>query len=435
MKKMFWIISLSVSLMITGCARTDKATVGEMGQSASQSPVLETAAPSPSPAPANKVFTDEQKNGEDGMFQLGMTLDEVRKQLAAEGLDDSNEIENAGDPADWNQGHRTVMTERADFTFDENERLYSIDVIDNSPTAAGLQIGDAEADVTRLYGEGFHVYELPEHGERVLEYTMKDHYFTVFLREQKVGGWRVSSYKWGTNSPVTESYDQVKPAGDEEGTALKEKLYEELQANMQKVEQNSDDSMAAVLASDRIRGLQSILSIVLSDAEVEEMLDQQEQVQPLLNDSVIYTGYSTQGVHLMAILSPITPGNEKFKAAMNKLRGKEDEYAFLSTITDASDERSLEVGLDLYAEDLTGSRQEIKLSSITVSDSSNGAEQVVPFTGKDLEPLLTQYSRKQSSDLVVPSGAWHAFGFMGTLINDPVITIVLDGEPVILQRQ
>lgn len=369
------------------------------------------------------------------MFQLGMTLDEVRKQLEAEGMDDSNEIENAGDPADWNQGHRTVMTDQADFTFDEHERLYRIDVTDESPTTAGLKAGDAEAEVLRLYGEEFHTYEGADDGSRVLEYVMKDHYFTVWLQEQKVGGWGVSSYKWQTNSPVTESYDQVKPAGDHEGTALKEKLYGELQANMQKVEQNSDDLMAAVLASDRIRGLQSILSIVLSDAEVEEMLDQQEQVQPLLNDSVIYTGYSTQGVHLMAILSPTTPGNEKFKAAMNQLRGKEDEYAFLSAITDASDERSLEVGLDLYAEDLAGSRQEIKLSSITVSDSSNGAEQVVPFTGKDLEPLLTQYSRKQSSDLVLASGAWHAFGFMGTLINDPVIKIELDGEPVILQRQ
>ncbi|ETT30090.1 hypothetical protein MKZ07_01425 [Paenibacillus sp. FSL P4-0338] len=435
MKKWFWMIGLYTALMITGCARTDKATLGETGQSATQSPVLETAAPSPSAVPAHRVITDEQKNGEDGMFQLGMTLEEVRKQLEAEGIDDSNEIENAGDPADWNQGHRTVMTDRADFTFDENERLYIIDVTDDSPTAAGLKMGDAEADVVRLYGEDSHAYELPDDGGRVLEYVMNDHYFTVLLQQQKVGGWGVSSYKWETNSPVTESYDQVKPAGDDEGTALKEKLYEELQANMQKVAQNSDDLMAAVLASDRIRGLQSIMSIVLSDAEVEEMLDQKEQVQPLLGDSVIYTGYSTQGVHLMAILSPTTPGNEKYKAAMNKLRGKEDEYAFLSAIAEASDERSLEVGLDLYAEDLTDSRKEIRLSSIAVSDSSDGTKQVTPFTGKELEPLLTQYGRKHSADLVLASGDWHAFGFMGTLINDPVITIELDGEPVILQRQ
>lgn len=435
MKKMFWIISLSTALMITGCARTDKAPPNDTGQAATQKPAMETPAPSPSAVPAKKVFADEQKNGEDGMFQLGMTLEEVRRQLEAEGIDDSNEIENAGDPADWNQGHRTIITDRADFTFDEHERLYRIDVTDESPTAAGLQTGDSEADALRLYGEDFHAYELPEHGERVLEYTMQDHYFTVLLQQQKVAGWGVSTFKQGTNSPVTESYDQVKPDGDEEDIALKEKLYGELQANMQKVEHNSDDLMAAVLASDRIRGLQSILSIVLSDAEVEEMLGQQEQVQPLLDDSVIYTGYTTQGVHLMAILSPTMPGNEKFKAAMNKLRGKEDEYAFLSAITEASDERSLEVGLDLYAEDLTGSRQEIKLSSITVSDSSSGAEQVVPFTGKDLEPLLTQYSRKHSEDLVMASGAWVAFGFMGTLINDPVITVELDGEPVILQRQ
>lgn len=435
MKKMFWMIGLCTALMITGCGRTDKAPAHETGQAATQSPAIETPAPSPSAVPAKQVITDEQENGEEGMFQLGMTLEELRKQLEAEGMDDSNEIENAGDPADWNQGHRTVMTDQADFTFDEHERLYRIDVTDESPTAAGLKAGDAEAEVLRLYGEEFHTYEGADDGSRVLEYVMKDHYFTVWLQEQKVGGWGVSSYKWQTNSPVTESYDQVKPAGDHEGTALKEKLYGELQANMQKVEQNSDDLMAAVLASDRIRGLQSILSIVLSDAEVEEMLDQQEQVQPLLNDSVIYTGYSTQGVHLMAILSPTTPGNEKFKAAMNQLRGKEDEYAFLSAITEASDERSLEVGLDLHAEDLAGPREEIKLSSITVSDSTSGAEQVVPFTGKDLEPLLTQYGRKHSSDLALASGAWHAFGFMGTLINDPVITVELDGEPVILRRQ
>lgn len=189
MKKWFWMIGLYTALMITGCARTDKATLGETGQSATQSPVLETAAPSPSAVPAHRVITDEQKNGEDGMFQLGMTLEEVRKQLEAEGIDDSNEIENAGDPADWNQGHRTVMTDRADFTFDENERLYIIDVTDDSPTAAGLKMGDAEADVVRLYGEDSHAYELPDDGGRVLEYVMNDHYFTVLLQQQKVGGW------------------------------------------------------------------------------------------------------------------------------------------------------------------------------------------------------------------------------------------------------
>ena len=215
MKKWFWMISLCTALVITGCARTDKAPANETSQAATQNPAMETPAPGPSADPAKKVIADEQTNGEAGVFQLGMTLDEVRKQLEAEGIEDSNEIENAGDPADWNQGHRTVMTDRADFTFDEHERLYGIDVIDNSPTAAGLQMGDAEADVIRLYGEDFHAYELPEQGERVLEYTMKDHYFTVLLREQEVGGWRVSSYKWGTNSPVTESYDQVKPAGDD----------------------------------------------------------------------------------------------------------------------------------------------------------------------------------------------------------------------------
>lgn len=234
-------MTLGAVLTVTGCARTDTAPKDGSAQTATQNPVVETPAPSPTAAPVKTVIADEQKNGKTGRYRLGMTLEELHEQLDTESTEDVNEIEYAGDPGDWNQGHRTVMTESADFTLDEYDKLYRIDVIDDSPTLAGLKVGDTEADVIQLYGEDSHAYELLEHGERVLEYTLKDHYFTVLLQGQKVTGWGISLYKWGTNSPVTESYDQVRSVDEDQGTALKEKLYSELQSSMQKLEHDSNE--------------------------------------------------------------------------------------------------------------------------------------------------------------------------------------------------
>ncbi|WP_234414302.1 hypothetical protein [Paenibacillus sp. CAA11] len=375
------------------------------------------------------LLIDEQKNGEIGMFHLGMTLDEVRGRLAEKKVEITNETENASEPGAEDQGERSVWTEGASFTFNNKEELYSVDVLDEQPTSLGLRKGDAKEQVMKLYGKDFTKFEaLDDDGaDDVLEYTLDGRYFTVTLKGDQVLNWGVSTRSYQTLVDAEAKHNQ-------EGSPLKEQLMTDLKAQLSKLSSHPKDLTAAVMVADRVRGLQNITSIDLSEEEIDYVIKAGKKAEGLLTDSVIYSGYSAGGIHFIAILSPRSAENTSFKQTINQVRDSQDEFDFLTAIVDASDTRSLQMGLDVYAEDLNGKLKNIPIGKLTVKDEDS-SEEFALFEEKYSQDLLKSHKRSQGNGKSIPSGTWHTYMFDGTLLNELSISIETGTDLVVLQNK
>lgn len=440
MKKLVWVTAI-LCLILSGCdpstpsandnKKNDEPAVTNVANKEPASAEAEDQNIADPAAVSRKLLINEQKDG-DGMFHFGMDIDEVRKVLKQQNIEIANEIENTVGPEDPHQGERSIWTDGdgLGFTFNKEDLLYSVDVTNDNktPTSLGLTVGDTKEQVIKLYGKGYKEYPSLDHEEeRIMEYSLNGHFFTVTIAENQVQGWGIS----------TESYKDYVDRAEQSakvGDALKEKLMSDLKSEMAKLKKKPKDLLAAVLASDRIRGLQGITAIDMNDEEIEYVNDAQKKIADLLQESVIYSGYSTSGLHFIAILSPRSAGNVQFKQAINAVRNSQDEFDFLTAIMDASDVRSLDLGLDVYAEDLTNKRKDIPISSLIIKEKG-GSDEYGLYEESSVQNVLKEYNRSQKSGKSIPSGSWHAYMFDGSLLNEPSITIQSGYDIVDLQAQ
>jgi len=392
---------------------------------------------------------NENENNLGGLylFHLGMTIEEVREVLEAHNVEILNEIENTRDSEAWDWGNKSIWTEGASFSFDQNDVLYEIIYENNEASKLGVKVGDRIELMKEKYGNQYKLYsseELVDLGMvedsqnatlEVYEYRVEDHYFLVFASDSKITSWGISKYKLGTNSPINEDYSQV--ALHKQDNPVKKKLWEEFQHYRELIHAGDNSKYNQILASDRARGLLTLDELgffKLSEDEFNQVNKSREELRSVLEHSVVYSGYSSNNEHIMAIISPQSYESESYQEAINLVADQDDEYEFLSYITEQSDERSLLVGLDLKIESTSVQTDEMNIEKIIVSNPDDSNSDTAYFA-EELTDAIAKYKRTKMVNNSLKSGEWYALAYDGTLIYDPVITVFLNGEQVVLSRQ
>ncbi len=304
------------------------------------------------------IINDQTKNSI-GTFNIGMTKKNVKEMIKTRNmnilLDDDNGT--AGS---------TIICDYINFYFDTNDILYEIYVynVKKFQTSKGLKYGDSIERLRALYGNEFSSHDEPD--VTVLEYKFSTGFFRAVLNsENKVEGWGVS-----TKNPIGNNQKSSPDASDTlaiNKKDIKNQLLSEFKAYLHKVKSGENSEYNFIMASDRANGLNSMFS--LTEEENTLVKSNYMEVMAPLKYSVVYIGYSADGVHFIAIISPGSVENSAYKNAVNKIREKEDEFDFLSYILDVSPEHSLYMGVDIYAEDLSGKNKVIKLGGITLSNT------------------------------------------------------------------
>ncbi|KYH30052.1 hypothetical protein CLTEP_26930 [Clostridium tepidiprofundi DSM 19306] len=144
----------------------------------------------------SKIFINEKSvKDKKSTFPFGMSKDELMIKLKKLKLKVKGEIEITSSKEDPELGNPIIMTDDISFSFDRNNQLlYAIGIKQNIPTSLGLKNGDSLEKIVKLYGTNYKKYN-PGNGF-VYEYCFNNHYFRVFIEQDKVTGWAVSKYKF-----------------------------------------------------------------------------------------------------------------------------------------------------------------------------------------------------------------------------------------------
>ena len=181
MKKYNFILLIVLLLFFVGCANIEKTVKTENKGNVTLS------------ATNDKIFIDVKSMDETSTFPFRMTKDNVVIKLKELKLEVKNEIEITSEEDDPEFGNKQIWTDGIIFSFDKNNDLYCINVNENIPTSLHLKKGDSLEKTENLYGKKYTKHNTDT--ALVYEYTFADHYFRVFLEEDKVTQWVVSKYK------------------------------------------------------------------------------------------------------------------------------------------------------------------------------------------------------------------------------------------------
>lgn len=135
---------------------------------------------------------------------------------------------------------------------------------------------------------------------------------------------------------------------------LLEEQYEEMQLNKKPLGYN------CIMAMDRLVGISMVYHKYLPEEKLEVFRQKYFVLEYARHYTNIRFSYTTSGLHFISIYyvdydDYTAPVNYE---AINRLRGLDNEYAFLTDFADASQYDAV----DLFAEDLSGSIQDINIS-------------------------------------------------------------------------
>lgn len=130
------------------------------------------------------------ENDQISLFNIGMSIKDVKSNLNKLGIRETNEIEVTSSPEDPRWGNKCIWTEKFVFEFDKNMRLYQIGILDNTPTSLGLINGDSKEQMEKLYGKSYTSF-ITENGNRY-EYDLVNKFLNVYFENGKIVQWTVS---------------------------------------------------------------------------------------------------------------------------------------------------------------------------------------------------------------------------------------------------
>ncbi|MEC0212790.1 hypothetical protein [Paenibacillus ehimensis] len=212
------------------------------------------------------------------------------------------------------------------------------------------------------------------------------------------------------------------------------RLLNEFSDYISKIEQGEASKYNLIMASDRARGL---ANFNMDDETVKWLIRKQDDIKQNLKDSIVYSGYSVSGVHFIALTHPVTKKQQVYKEAVNKLRGLENEFDFLSDVVMRTDSRSSETSyfaVDVFAEDLLGENKEITIKGVSIPFKKSRSNNISNPNDKRLNESMSIYGREVSNNLIIPNLKWNIFLFDGDTATDEII-IRYDGEDVQLRRE
>ncbi len=138
----------------------------------------------------------------------------------------------------------------------------------------------------------------------------------------------------------------------------------------------------------------------------------------------------------MAIISPEYSESKAFSDAINKIRGLDDEYEYLNNISEISPDPLLYSGIDVYAEDLSGVKKEIKIDKITISNRDE-SENREAFSNENEDWLvyLSKHNRKPVKNVnIIENKSWNSYTYDSTIMDSERIFIEYNGEVIDMDK-
>jgi len=155
-----------------------------------------------------RIAFNETNDGENGLFYLGQSYDDVFAILNSLGIDTQNieQIENTNDLDAWNWGYTVVYVTDfgLSFVFDlalavsDIYTLLDADLRISRVSQMGLAFGDSYERMVELYGDGYVSFQ-PEYwvdGTIIFEYDFGTHYFRVFTINGEVVSCGIGAYSY-----------------------------------------------------------------------------------------------------------------------------------------------------------------------------------------------------------------------------------------------
>ncbi|WP_273321569.1 hypothetical protein [Vallitalea guaymasensis] len=147
--------------------------------------------------------------------------------------------------------------------------------------------------------------------------------------------------------------------------------------------------------------------------------------------SVIYSGVSSDNILFIAIVQPQMSNNFDLADLVNDITGTKNEMEILSNIMTIEPDGFY--AIDLYAEDLLGTKDMIKTDSLKLK-FDDGNESFINKDKKEINAYLEVYDRKIKTDLTLSDKSWNLFLFNNKYLDPDEINIQVNGELVKLTK-
>ncbi|WP_113672687.1 hypothetical protein [Vallitalea guaymasensis] len=180
-----------------------------------------------------------------------------------------------------------------------------------------------------------------------------------------------------------------------------------------------------------------IIGKVFDSLDIEESdriwIDEKRQFleDNISSFSVIYSGVSSDNILFIAIVQPQMSNNFDLADLVNDITGTKNEMEILSNIMTIEPDGFY--AIDLYAEDLLGTKDMIKTDSLKLK-FDDGYESFINKDKKEINAYLEVYDRKIKIDLTLSDKSWNLFLFNNKYLDPDEINIQVNGELVKLTK-
>ena len=180
-----------------------------------------------------------------------------------------------------------------------------------------------------------------------------------------------------------------------------------------------------------------IIGKVFDSLDIEESdrkwIDEKRQFleDNISSFSVIYSGVSSDNILFIAIVQPQMSNNFDLADLVNDITGTKNEMEILSNIMTIEPDGFY--AIDLYAEDLLGTKDMIKTDSLKLK-FDDGYESFINKDKKEINAYLEVYDRKIKTDLTLSDKSWNLFLFNNKYLDPDEINIQVNGELVKLTK-
>ncbi|GMQ61372.1 hypothetical protein [Vallitalea maricola] len=147
--------------------------------------------------------------------------------------------------------------------------------------------------------------------------------------------------------------------------------------------------------------------------------------------SVIYSGVSSDNIQFIAIVQPQMSNSFDFTDLVNEITGTKNEMDILSNIMTIEPDGFY--AIDLYAEDLLGTKDIIKIDNLELK-FDNDYEAFINKDKREINNYLDEYDRKMKTDLSLKNKSWNLFIFNNKYLDPDEINLQVNGELVKLTK-
>jgi hypothetical protein len=221
-------------------------------------------------------------------------------------------------------------------------------------------------------------------------------------------------------------------------TKISKNLFDDFKFYIENIQgTNKYNRYENVIAIDKARALLKTYYRDFNKEQLEWIKNEYSKID-LGSFSIIYSGYSKSGLHVILICEPGMSNNYYYYETANKIRGKDDETNFIDEFDHISYSTKKSFFLvDLYVEDLNNLKEN-KTHKVSLEMEITMKETKIykPYKealDKELNDLFVKYKRDYNTDDTINNNEWKLFAF-NAVFRWPIIYAIIDNERILLEN-